>query len=279
MTAVSHLVVTDLDGTLLNHRNYDYAEALPALERLSSLGIPVVFCSSKTRLEMSFLQKEMGISAPMISENGGGIFFPSEQWPQEAVVLGTSYGELVRFFRQQRERYRFEARSFEDLSVDEISDLTGLDPKDAARARERDFSLPFLLPEETPPLVDRLEAACMRKGLRLTRGGRFFHLTGNNDKGRAVERLLEIYRKRFGSKPTTLGLGDSRNDLEMLRMVDLPVRIPNPGSSAPLANEVKWCYPVEQPAPGGWSEAVEAWLHDLKRDGAEYQETRTGRIQ
>jgi len=42
------IIFTDLDGTLLNHKSYDYKAVLPLLERLKSLDIPVVLNSSKT---------------------------------------------------------------------------------------------------------------------------------------------------------------------------------------------------------------------------------------
>jgi hypothetical protein len=74
---VKHYVVfTDLDGTLLDHDTYGWEEALPALERCKRLLIPIVLVSSKTRAEMDQLRIKLSISAPFISENGGGIFSP-----------------------------------------------------------------------------------------------------------------------------------------------------------------------------------------------------------
>ena len=36
------LVVTDLDGSLLDHHSYDFAPAAPWLARLKQLGVPVI---------------------------------------------------------------------------------------------------------------------------------------------------------------------------------------------------------------------------------------------
>ncbi len=52
--------------------------------------------------------------------------------------------------------------------------------------------------------------------------GRFFHVLGNSDKGRAVSILAEFYRKAYGPL-TTVALGDSLNDLPMLNGVDIPI--------------------------------------------------------
>ena len=43
------LVFTDLDGTLLDHHSYSHAAALPGLERLRGLEVPVIPVTSKTR--------------------------------------------------------------------------------------------------------------------------------------------------------------------------------------------------------------------------------------
>ena len=72
------LVFSDLDGTLLDHNTYGWKEAVPALELCRTRGVPVILASSKTRAEMDVLRRRLSLSAPFISENGGGIFFPEE---------------------------------------------------------------------------------------------------------------------------------------------------------------------------------------------------------
>ena len=54
-----------------------YAAALPALDRLKRVQAPLVLCSSKTRAEMIPLWQELGLDAPLITENGGGVFAPA----------------------------------------------------------------------------------------------------------------------------------------------------------------------------------------------------------
>jgi len=69
------IVFSDLDGTLLDHRTYDYSPALPALAKLQEKQIPLVFCTSKTAAEMIPFRKEIKNKDPFIVENGGGRFF------------------------------------------------------------------------------------------------------------------------------------------------------------------------------------------------------------
>jgi mannosyl-3-phosphoglycerate phosphatase len=254
---IRRVVFTDLDGTLLDHRDYGFEAALGALESLRAAGIPVVFCSSKTGDEMRVLQKEMGVEGPLVCENGGAVVFPAGG--EDPMVIGTPVDVLRRHLKDLAGALDLRIRTLEEMSVAEVAELTGLPQERARLARNRAYSLPFQL-ERGPEQWDRLKEYASRRGLGVTRGGRFFHLTGGNDKGAAVRLLLDYWVRRQGRRPVSLGLGDSRNDLELLREVDVPVRIPNPWSDAPLGDELVWGIACEHPGPVGWSEAVLEWL-------------------
>ncbi len=106
--------------------------------------------------------------------------------------------------------------------------------------------------------MSALAAAAERRGLRVTWGGRFHHLTGPADKGRAVRQLLALHAGPVSS----VALGDSPNDLTMLEAVDRPVLVPRPDGS--VAEVLAQALPLAERAPGpgprGWNEAVLAVL-------------------
>ena len=56
------LVVTDLDGSLLDHHSYDFSPAKPWLARLKQLGVPVIPVTSKTRAELIHLREALGLT-------------------------------------------------------------------------------------------------------------------------------------------------------------------------------------------------------------------------
>ena len=132
------LIFTDLDGTLLDHTTYEWDKAKPALDLCKRLYIPVILVSSKTKAEINVLRQEMDIHFPFISENGGGIFFPKEwsecvppytvfaentwKWP-----IGTPYDLLIRGLREIRDELGWHMRGFSEMTLEEISYLTGLD--------------------------------------------------------------------------------------------------------------------------------------------------------
>ncbi len=132
-----YIIFTDLDGTLLNHEDYTYAEAKPMLAWLKLQGIPVVFTTSKTRKECTLLQDEMGVNDPFIIENGAAICRREETLE----VLGAPYAKIRACLEEFKER--FSLLPFFDMSVEEVMERTGFGYIEAQIAKEREYSEPF----------------------------------------------------------------------------------------------------------------------------------------
>ncbi len=276
------VVFTDLDGTLLDHETYEHAAALPALKALAARRIPVVLCSSKTRAEIMEIQSVLGIRGPFIPENGGAVLlaghgelepvFPERLGALPAKVFGTSYDELRKALGEFRGHFGAKVRGFGDATVADVQAWTGLARGQAERARDRDFDEPFVWePEPTADEVEAAERWLGDRGLRLTRGGRFWHLTGDNDKGRAVGWLTGAIADRGGVRPHTLALGDSENDLPMLAAVDRGVLVARPGGRHLLPRPAG-VFTVEGIGPVGWNRAVLEWLEELGNRGERSEE-------
>lgn len=256
------LVFTDLDGTLLDERRYSYADALPALEMLHAQGIPLVFCSSKTRAEVEGYRRHMGNDHPFIVENGGGIFIPPGYFSSPVggaenfdgyllVAFGKPHALIRRCFVELREKLGARVRGFTDMTVEEIAALTGLSAAEAVLARQRDFEEPFVFdgaPDEA------FLAAIADAGLNWTQG-RIFHIMGAHDKGRAVRFLAALYEREFGSV-RTLALGDGYNDLPMLEAVDQAVLVRHEDGGYEPRIDIAGLVKTHAPGPLGWNEAV-----------------------
>jgi mannosyl-3-phosphoglycerate phosphatase len=226
------ILFTDLDGTLLDHDTYSFDEALPALRLLEKENIPLVINTSKPRGEIERYRSLLGNRHPFISENGGGIFIPDGYFSQKFRCDRTFGGYLVIEPGTPRETLRdvlrtvasetgIHLRGISDMSLPEIMEATGLDEESALLATERSYSEPFLIIGGDEGEVVRKIA---EKGYNYTRGSRFHHILGENDKGKAVRILTGIYRYESPSVET-LGVGDSLNDLPMLKEVDYPVLV------------------------------------------------------
>lgn len=253
------LVATDLDGTLLDEATYSWEPARPALAALARAGATLVLASSKTLAEMQPLARELGLDPALIVENGGAVRLPRPGGGHETLVCGTDRSALVAALAEIAAESGARPTGFASLTAERVAELTGLDPTTAARALERQYDEPFLLEDESRAAA--LAAAARRRGLRVSRGGRFFHLTGDADKGRALRRLLERLGES-GRSFRTVGLGDAGNDLPLLAAVERPVVVPRPSGrpDAALAAALPGAELAPAPGPVGWNAAVLALL-------------------
>ena len=261
------IIITDLDGTLLDAAAYSFAAALPALGQLRARGIPLILCSSKTRAEMEVIRRQLRNNHPFVTENGGGIFVPHGYFPglpnapdlpdvvesdgYRLIALGTPYAEIRHHFVRLRGELGIAVRGFADMTVEEVAGLTGLSHEAARLARQRDFDEPFVF-EGAPD--ERFLRAIEASGLSWTEG-RIFHIMGRHDKGRAVSLLQSLYEKKLG-RIESIGLGDSLNDLQMLQTVDRPVLVMHEDGSHDARIAVANLLKTRLPGPAGWNEAV-----------------------
>lgn len=268
------IIFTDLDGSLLNHEDYSFQGAKPALERIRACNIPLIFTTSKTRREVELLHKKMALQEPFIVENGGAVFFPGRYKKLTIknsikkkncllVQLGISYADIVSFV--QGIQGEFAIKAFSDCTPEEIMRFAGLSRRDAAYAKKREFTEPFIMKETAA--LNRLRHLARKNGIKITQGGRFYHFIGaHQDKGKAVKIVIEVFRQNYGGRITSIGVGDSKNDIPLLAAVDIPVLIPHPDGTY---QNTKLPGIVKSPFPGsrGWNEAVERVLDELPGKG------------
>jgi mannosyl-3-phosphoglycerate phosphatase len=258
------IVFSDLDGTLLDHRTYSFEPARPALEALRESGVPLVLCTSKTRLETEHWRRALANVHPFIVENGGAVFVPEAYFGPETefdkreggygvLEFGRPYAELRRALEAIRASTGLPLRGFGDMTVEEIADRAGFSRQDAARAAAREYDEPFTGVEDAGlPRVVR-EAAAL--GLQVVSGGRFHHLVGGNDKGRAVRAIRALYEVSRGPV-RTVGLGDSANDVPMLFSVDVPILVRRPDGGHLDATHLAGLVIAPYAGPEGWRKAV-----------------------
>ncbi len=271
------ILFTDLDGTLLNGETYNYQATLPVLETLKQKGIPVIPVTSKTRAEVETLIQTVGITDPFVVENGSAIFIPrdtcpfalpegEDDGPYRVVALGVAYVMARAGLRVLAQEIGRPLKGFGDFSVEQIQTLTGLSETDAQQAKAREFSEPFMTPKNVTP--ETLRDAAESIGFQVVVGDRFSHLiAGSAGKGVAVRQLVEHYRTTLpkGETITTVGLGNSPNDLAMLEAVDHAIVLPGPAGPNDQLKDRGWTL-APAPAPEGWAMAVEQMLTALHHD-------------
>ena len=246
-------VVTDLDGTLLDH-HYCWDAAKPTLAWLKQLGIPVIPCTSKTAEEVRQFCVDANLEGPFIVENGGAVHGGSadNSWEHG---LGAPHGQLRQQLNTLSERMGEALVALEDLAAEQVMELTGLALDAVGPAQRRRWSVPFLNPPES--LRQSLETHATALGLTVVQGNRMSHLLqGGTGKGQAIASLKTLLHQ---PNVEVLALGDSPNDASLLNAGDISVVVPGPRGPHPhFATAIAEGRFALAPAPhaSGWACSV-----------------------
>lgn len=260
------LVFTDLDGTLLDLETYSADLVIRSVEKLKNAGVSVIFCSSKTWAEQEYYLDQLDLNEPVIVENGSGIFLPIEFdiafqnqvqklhkiHDHNVMVLGKSYDEVLQIVEENAKRYIPDLKYYANQTIDSLSEMTGLDLEAAKKAKSRDFSETLFNVKQSTTAYKNFSNALHSYGFQCMPGSRYITVTGiESNKGRAVSMLIETYKSRY-AEVISFGIGDSRNDQEMLEVVDHPYLVQRPDQTwadITVDNITK----VAEVGPEGWN--------------------------
>ncbi|MDR4505585.1 MAG: HAD-IIB family hydrolase [Candidatus Scalindua sp.] len=261
------IIFTDLDGTLIDHHTYSHHDAEEALAEVKKQKASLVLCSSKTKEEIEVYRKRLSNSEPFVVENGGAIFIPKEyklltdRFDHEdndyfIIKIGTEYQKLVDVFEKIRRKTGVDTKGINEFTLEEFIQITKLHKEEAVLAMKREYTLPFVVHggvEEVKAIKDEIALS----GLNFTEGAKFMYLMGSNDKGKAVRILVDIFKRNYREgKITTVGIGDSLNDLPMLEAVEKPFLVKKISNDYDGRIRVKNLVLADGIGPVGWNKAV-----------------------
>ena len=228
-----YIIFTDLDGTLLDHHTYQYSDALPALVIIKSHNIPLILTSSKTKIEMQGYQELMRIDEfPFIVENGSAIYTGKEYFlsvdaekigKYDCYKLGKTYSEIVEFLESTSEKFEYKILGFHNTDKNEIVNKTQLSPKAVDLAMKRDYSVPLFYDEKAREILVK---EINKYNLQILFGGRFMHILGNTNKGKALNLVKQRYIDKYKLENfKTIAIGDTLNDVAMLKEADIKILV------------------------------------------------------
>ena len=266
--SIQVVIFTDLDGTLLNHQNYNYDAAQPCLDYLAKHNIPLIYTSSKTAVEIERLCEQTNFYHPFIAENGGllGIpinYFSTNQATQNRYtkkVVGKSRSAINKILNDLKRSFKF--KRFIDMDDSEIIALTGLSKQHVQYANQRDCSEPLVWLDKEQQLI-KFEYQLTQHQLSIIRGGRFQHVMGKHDKATAMSLLIDEFANFYANKVVSIALGDSPNDLKMLENANYGIVIPNPHAPKMCIDNHDTLILAEYPSPQGWNDALLLLLKEL----------------
>lgn len=265
------LIFTDLDGSLLDHFGYQVEPADRLLAQLERKHVPVIFCTSKTFSEVLELREQLNNSHPFIVENGAAIYLPKNYFPNTPPGFQPSHHPdyLIHSFCENRSHWLalldaiqsdFSGQfiGFSQLGTEGIMRATGLTEARAARANDRQHSEPVKwLGNDAQK--SRFIELMNQKGAKIEQGGRFLHVIGHCDKGRALNYLRHVFEAMQTSPVNTIAIGDGDNDISMLQAADQAILIRSPVHPFPEVNNEQ-LIKSQHYGPHGWVESLQKAL-------------------
>ena len=147
----------------------------------------------------------------------------------------------------------FDIVGFHEMSVEQVAQDANLTTQQAQWAKKREYDEPFKIKNNAQ--TNEILKHITKLNLRYMKGGRYYHLVGLNDKGRAVLLLSDLFRKKFGLIQT-IGIGDSENDFSMLDCVDHSYVVQQKNGKYSSSRYT----PAGGIGPEGWQNAIETEL-------------------
>lgn len=270
---INSLIFTDLDGSLLDHHSYSHQAADSLLVYLEQNKIPVIPCSSKTQLEIETLRNDINNHHPFIIENGAAIFIPQGYFPIQPIDTIERDGYWIKSFVQPHEHWLNQLNTvrdefsglykpFSDMTIEEIAQATDLSLNQASLAAKRQYSEPVLWlgnEEQKKQFMHVLK----KNNVTVLQGGRFLHVCGNADKGKALLWLANTYQQVFNRTYQTIAIGDSHNDCGMLDIADNALIIRSPIHDIPSLSRINGVTISEAFGPEGWRQGLQHILDEL----------------
>lgn len=207
------VLFSDVDGTLLDPAG-KYAMGPLALEPYLP-ALQIVLASSRTVGELVPVQRDLGITGPVVAENGAVVACP-------AVSAGNLIGEPATYDGEGWivVRLGVPADSLRRQLIDAAlrTKVSMVEQDTVSPGLDRRCSVLFRPAPGAPvtslaPLVADLRA----QGLTVASGGSWQALTGNADKGSGAAALL--HHLGGETPPAVAAVGDEDNDVPLLRAV------------------------------------------------------------
>jgi mannosyl-3-phosphoglycerate phosphatase family protein len=163
------------------------------------------------------------------------LYFNRTELGYNIIELGASYRTIREKLAVASNRTSVRIAGFGDMSAEEIEKDSGLPLYLSQLAKKREYSEPFKILEGN---IEEFLNAIRSEGLCCTQGGRYLHALGTCDKGKAVSILKNLYLIEF-KKIISIGVGDSTNDLTMLKIVDKPFFVDKTTSRKAVWREIE----------------------------------------
>ena len=263
------MIFTDLDGSLLNHNNFDFKKIKSFILQCLSIGIKIIPNSSKTKNEIDFFCNQLGKRLPYIVENGSAIHnldIVSSDFKEvnDSLIFSRTVEEIFEIIMKEVPKHLIDKCSFiKDMNRKMQKQILGLSEEFIPLALNRDYSIPFTF-NGSDQIINEFKLILERLDLKLHEGGRVFNISDNCSKGSAMKTLVSKIKKDISLNPYIIVVGDSPNDISMLEEANQPCVVPLPNKCNLKDLKFNNILRAKQCAPEGWEEVIRLSLKKIE---------------
>jgi mannosyl-3-phosphoglycerate phosphatase len=264
---MSLIIFTGIDEVLSSTAQSDYQSITAVVQDLEQQNIPLIPVTSKTRAEVADWLERFDLINPFIVERGSGIFIHQKDRRFTALKttsidhyhlhqLGYSYTEARAALKVVQEEINKILRGFGDLDEENIQSLIGGSPKEARKAKAREFSEYFLTPNRLE--IEQLQQVAQEYGYKILPSDNLSLILGSEAVEATAIKWLTNNFNNFtvnDSDIRTVGLGSTKEDLALLETVQIPIIIPSPTGVDTCLSSKNWQV-ASNPGVKGWTEAI-----------------------
>lgn len=262
--SVLYVAVDDLISTGGNFIS-GFQEFAVALERA---GIPAVWVSSRTRLQLDEPRRKLGHTHPFIAEDGCGVFLPEDYFhlrPQPSPRSKSEPGVTVRLGRFTclpiAEQQPAAAETLESLasqsgmaivplaslSPRELAQNLGLQRPEADLARQRDFDEIFFFTGAAADKIQPFRELAESRNCQIRERGVLWSLAVGASVERCVRELSKLYDRALHSHARSVALALRGHDGDLVSACDRAVLLIDAVESSPKTKDQRGGRVMELP--------------------------------
>jgi mannosyl-3-phosphoglycerate phosphatase len=268
-TSVVYCTIDELISNMSRPVN-GFFEFLGSLEEA---GVPCVWVTSRTRLQIDSAIRKLGQSSPFIAEGGSGVYLPEDYFhlkPSRStrfarftcIPVASPQPAAAHALDLLAEESNVEVVPLRTLSPRELSQNAGLPQREAELLRQRDFDEFFFFAGASEAEIKEFQAEASRRKMHLRPRGNFWSLAVGANLATCVRELSGLYERSFRTRPFNIAVSTAEEVPALFSSCNRAIFLKERSYTGPRPSAANGPTPLELPlgAPESWDRALEAVL-------------------
>lgn len=239
------------------------------LEALTAASVPCVWVTSRNRLQLDAALRKLGHAAPFIAEGGSGAYIPEDYFhlkPARTTRLGRficvpvaalqpAASDVLELVAAETGVAVVPLRT---LSPRELTQNTGLPPREAESLQQRDFDELFFFAGASDGDIQKFRAEAERQNAVLRPRGALWSLAVHPDLAVCVRELSKLYDRAMRARAFTIGIATALDAADLFPACQRSILLTEGNDSAESASLPRTTRAVRLFSPEAWPTILEA---------------------